>query len=92
MGVKTKFTPFNSVLGGTFVNQGGNVGLSQSLVTSIDHWSDPDTLATTGAVINNDQIIQQSFFKTYNPTKGFSFYRSNKPIAKIQNIDWADSA
>lgn len=53
------------------------------MVTTIDNWSDPDTLATNGTSVGNDEILQGSNFKTYNPMKGFSIYRSNRPIAKI---------
>jgi len=48
-------------------------------------YEDIDTLNV--ANYTEDQIVALETFKNY-PKNGFSVYRNNKPLAKIEKVDW----
>lgn len=51
-------------------------------------YEDIDTLNV--ANYTEDQIVALETFKNY-PKNGFSVYRNNKPLAKIEKVDWQDT-
>ena len=90
MGVKCKFTPSN--IRGTLKDVSLGNSLSVMTCGPIDRWTDPDTVASTGAVLATSTVLQKGDVRSYDPCRPFKEYFSNRKISKTQNIDWSDTA
>jgi len=90
MGVKTKFIPGN--IRGTLKDLSLGNSLSVLTCSPIDQWTDPDTVASTGINVTTEVVFQKGDLKTFDPCKGFKQYFNNRPISKVQNLDWSDTA